>query len=202
MEFIQENAVSIGIFFFIVIIIALIIWYYTSKLSTTPTDVSLEPPVNSLAYSVAPPVVSSIPSVVSSRPPGQLTTLVGFYGNNVLQLSQVVITDINNNNVRPTSMTNLTKYNAATLNIESIFNGILQPQSFPNLFVSSSSSNVVFEITIPPSMIKSITIYSRSDNSDERLGDFTLKLKDANGNIINSTKLQGNPPNHVQTINY
>ena len=133
----------------------------------------------------------------SSIPPTQYTTRIIFTGNNYFNISQIVIYDMNNNTVRPTSINAPPKYAPDTLDPMGLFDGTMSTRAFPNNYVSSTYNNVVIEIVIPSTLIKSIKIYNRADCCIDRIGSFTLKLQNNNNEFIYSKQCE---PVDVQTI--
>ena len=133
-----------------------------------------------------------------------------FYGNNYLELSRVVIVDIDNKKIKPISIIAQPEYDTPPRSIQTgdkdiVFDGTLSERPFPYIYHSGDWINARFEILIPPTIIKYIIIYGRSDYQSPRdythpgrLSFFTLKLRSAPNVSLNwSIDLVEDTPSNI-----
>jgi hypothetical protein len=138
---------------------------------------------------------TTIAEIKSSNPLNFVKSVRIAGGSDYLQISQLVVTDMQGNNIavgRPTSSSGIY---ASEFTEKSAVNG-----NFQGLFISSTPTNAFFEVTLDkPTQIASVSIYNRKDCCQDRLTGYKVILKDSAGNpIYTSNNLNGNPQ---QTIN-
>ena len=110
-----------------------------------------------------------------------------------LQLSQLVIIDVNNNIIKPISINASDPYNSSTTkNVPN--DGIRAPRPIPNIYHSASNiSSPFYEFIIPPTIIKTIEIYNRSDCCSERIQKFSLYVFNTKNILLKNIQLINSP---------
>lgn len=113
--------------------------------------------------------------------------------SNALQISQLVLLDINNNIIKPIEINASEPYPLTNKNIAN--DGVREARPYPKLYHSGNDSitTAFYEFIIIPTKIKSIEIYNRTDCCSDRLKDFSLYLIDAYNNIIDTFPLSDLP---------
>ena len=112
---------------------------------------------------------------------------------NYLQISRLVILDIDNNIIIPSHINASPAWPQTNKNIPN--EGNREARSYPDIYHSAEGTETsgFYEFIIPPTIIKTIEIYNRTDCCSERIEDFTLYLFNTYNKLINTFPLTDLP---------
>jgi Na+-transporting methylmalonyl-CoA/oxaloacetate decarboxylase gamma subunit len=121
---------------------------------------------------------------------------------NYLQISQLVVLDSNNNIIKPIQINATEPTWSPESNKDVANDGTRDPRPYPQIYHNAQGTETTsfYEFVIPPSKIKTIEIYNRTDCCTERIEDFSLYLINSNNNTLNTFRLT-NLPKQIFNIN-
>ncbi len=105
-----------------------------------------------------------------------------------LQISQLVLSDNNNNIIKPIKINASELYDSNT-HKDVANDGNRKPRRFPYIYCSKGSNTDFYEFIITPTKIDTIEIYNREDCCAERLEQFSLYIFNSNNTILKTIPL-------------